>query len=161
MVIAATINTNWARWIFASVSKHFDDRKGALPLYIEGQHRDTKDIKDFMELRMDGPFITELSRNYFRLFIEINVLVQSALDDTNYHRIHGNVGLVASIFTAIEIFKFGTGVDDDDTQLECMRLIQDSPSNERIQINHFGQIEPDIELIQSTVEGHYEMFLDV
>ena len=71
------VNTNWPRWIFASVCTHFDARKGDYNLFIEGQFRNMQPPKDFFELRMDGPFITEVSHNFYKLYIEINVLIHS------------------------------------------------------------------------------------
>ena len=154
------VNKNWPRWIFASISQHFTDEKQGLDLFIEGQHRDTRDKKDFLELRMDGPYITEISHNYFRIYIEVNVLVQSTKDQDSYHRIHANVGIAAAAFwNGIKVFRYGNGIDDDDSYLGCLQLVTDARGKERIQISHFGQIEPKTRLMQSTVEGHYEMFL--
>jgi len=153
-------NKNWPRWIFASVSKHFDANKDTLPLFIEGQYRNTRSEKDFLELRVDGPYFTEFSKGYWRAFIEINVLVQSAMDDSNFHRIHEDVGIAAAAFSTIHVYKYGNGVDDDGTLLGCLKLVADHRGKERIQINHFGQIGPSEGLMQACVEGHYEMFLD-
>ena len=153
------INPNWDRWIFASVSNHFNTLAIAvpLPLFIEGQHRDTREIKDFFELRLDGPRMTEVSANNWQIRIEINCLVQSAMDETNYHRIRQNTGVVAAMFTGIGIFKYGDGLDDDQSQIGCMILLQDKRGRDFLEISHFGQIEPATKLLQSTVEGHYEM----
>ena len=154
------VQQQWPRWIFASVSRHFADRRGGLTLFIEGQPRDTRDEKDFLELRQDGPYITEVSKGYYRLYIEINVLVQSSMDAEDYHRIHDDVGIAAAAFTnGISVFKFGDRVGDDDSFVGCLILIGDPRGKERIQISHFGQIEPKLSLMQATVEGHYEMKL--
>ncbi|TRZ52358.1 MAG: hypothetical protein D4S01_03070, partial [Dehalococcoidia bacterium] len=58
---------HWARWIFASVSKHFDTYKGDLLMFIEGQHRGIHPPKDFIELRMDGPYLTKFSTTEFKV----------------------------------------------------------------------------------------------
>lgn len=156
------INKNWPRWVFASVSKHIDDRKDGLTLFIEGQHRDTEGLVDFLELRVDGPNFTEVSRGCFHFFVEVNILVQSAMDDSNFHRIHTDVGIAAAALTSsIPVFKYGTGVDDDQSLLGCLRLIQDKRGREKVQVSHFGQIDPVTKLMQATVEGHYEMLLTV
>ena len=149
------MNQHWPRWIFASISKHFDDRKGNLPLYIEGQLRQPG-VKDLLELRIDGPYLTEESRNYWRLYVEVSVIVQSTMDAHDYHRIHRNCGFVASLFTAIPLYKLGDSVDDNPTeQFGCLSLVQDIGKRERIQINHFGKIDPATDLLQSSVEAHY------
>jgi len=160
------IDKNWSRWIFASVSNHFNNRKEDLPLFIEGQHRDTREdqkepgtVNEFLELRMDGPKLTETSKDDWNLYFEINILVQVTMDDFNATRIHRNVGIVAAAFTDIGIFKVGKTDDDDGSLLECLRLIQDKRRREAIVVSHFGQIEPKTKLIHATVEGHYEVDL--
>lgn len=154
-----TINKNWPRWIFASVSKHFDDRRQGLPMFIEGQHRDTRSLKDFIELRMDGPQFTEVSHNYWRLYFEVNILVQSTMDEHSYHRIHTNVGIVAAAFSDIGLMRYGTGPSDDQEQWGCAGLLQDTRKRQHLDIFHFGQIDKQTKLMQATVEGHYETFL--
>lgn len=151
---------HWPRWIFASISKHFDDRKQGLPLFIEGQNRNTRDTKDFFELRVDGPRLTELTKGSWHIYIEVNILVQSAMDDLDYHRIHRNVGIAVEAMTNLLIFKYGSKVEDDQSFLGCLKLIQDTRSRERIQVFNFGQIDVDTRLMQSAVEGHYEMNLE-
>lgn len=155
-----SVNTNWARWIFASVSKHFDDRKSTLPLFIEGQHRATRDLKDYLELRMDGPRWLEVNRGCWTGRVEINILVSSAFDEKDYHRIHRYAGLVQNAFTrVIEAFRFGDGPDDDQSFLGCLILQQNRGRRDFLELNHFGRITPEDALTQSSVEGHYEIEL--
>lgn len=155
------INKNWARWIFASISKHIDDRKGTLDLYIEGQYRQNRVKKDNIELRMDGPYITEINKNYFDVYVEINILVSSYMDNTNYHRIHEDVGIVANILSSpVGLYKYGNSLVDTGEQFGCLTLIQDTQSRDRVQINHFGIINPQDNLMQASVEAHYKIFLE-
>jgi len=155
-------NVNWPRWVFASVCKHFDDNKSSLTLFIEGQHRKTRTLKDFAELRVDGPYLTEVSKGVWKLFIEVNVLLQSAMDDTSFHRIHTNAGIIVAAFTGIPVYKYGDGVDDDKSLLGCLQIVSDARGKERIQVSHFGRIDTGTPLMQATVEGHYEItFLTV
>lgn len=154
-------NLNWPRWVFASVSKHFYDRRQGLIMFIEGQHRNTRNDKDFIELRMDGPQYTEISKDYWRIYGEVNILVTSAMDNVNYHRIHENVGIVATAFTMIPLFKYGAGAQDDQTQWACWNLLQDTGKRQRVDIFHFGQVDVKSEVIQASVEGHYETFVKV
>ena len=154
------LNQNWPRWVFASVSKHFDDKRQGLPLHIEGQHRDTRSLKDFIELRMDGPHFTEVSQNYWRIYVEVNILIQSTMDESSYHRIHQNAGIVAAAFTGIGLFKYGNGINDNPAvQWGCLQLLQDTSRREELVIRHCGQVEPATKLLQSTVEGHYETYI--
>ena len=153
------LNQHWPRWVFASISKHFSDNRQGLPLFIEGQQRDTRSLKDFIELRLDGPQFTEISRNYWRIYFEVNILVQSTMDDKNYHRIHQNVGIVAAAFTGIVLYKYGNGSSDDQKAWACANLIQDTAKRQHLDIFHFGQIDKQLQLMQATVEGHYETFV--
>ena len=144
------------RWIVASVSQHFEDRRQGIFMFIEGQLRRTSDLKDFIELRIDGPHYTELSKGFWRVYIEINVLIQSAQDKIDRYRIYKSAGVVASAFEqTISIFKFGDEVGDDDSLVGCLKLLGDKEARERVQISHFGQIEPETGIFQSTVEAHY------
>lgn len=152
---------NIERWIFASICKHFDARKETLPLFIEGMHRDRIINQDQLELRIDGPYIVEESHNLFYYDYEINILVSSVINDTDLHQIYRDVGIVTSAFVDIEVYKYGTGVDDDQSLLGCLRLKQSSGNREKIQVSNFGQIEPDVKLLQATVEGHYRLTLSL
>ncbi|RLF64637.1 MAG: hypothetical protein DRN30_05245 [Thermoplasmata archaeon] len=151
------------RWIFASVSKHFNDSiyvAHAVPLFIEGQLRATSEEKDFTELRVDGPYLSETSKQYWRTYIEVNIAVQSVMDDQDYHRIHNTVGVVVFAFTSIRVYKYGDGLTDDQSLVGCLKLITDARGKDRIQVSHFGQLDPDKRLLQATVEAHYEMFYE-
>ena len=159
--ITSNLNEHWARWIFASISDHFNTRRGTMDMFIEGQHRDTRTKKDFFELRMDGPYYTEISKQNFKIYIEINALLQSSADDNNYHRIWTNLGLVGTMFTDIPIYKYGSGIDDDQSYLGCLKLIQNARGRDNIQSSYFGRIEPSTPIYQATVEGHYDMTLVV
>ena len=153
---------NWPRWAFASFSKHFATQFAvapAIPLYVEGDDRDTARLKDFAEFRMDGPRIREMSKGYYRLYIPVNILVQSTMDSQDTHRIYRTVGRAVEAFTdTISIFKFGTDpVIDDSTLLVCMTLMKDKLNE--LKVNHFGQVDTTTRLQQATVEGHYEGFI--
>ncbi len=154
-----SLDQNWDRWIFASVSKKFDAAKQGIPLFVEGQHRDETDKEaDLFELRIDGPYYTEVSKDCWDVFTEINVLVQSAMDNKDFHQMRRLTGIASAMFTnTLEIFKFGDGVSDDDSLLDCMSLVQDKRGRERIQTSDFGQIETSVTVPQDTVEGHNRM----
>ena len=152
-------NPHWPRWIFASISKHFSDRKGSYTLYIEGQPRTAPQPADLLELRVDGPYLTEYSKGEWYGYVEVSILQQTILTDTNYHNLATMQGLVASAFTDIQCYKYGTGVADDQSFFGCLKLIQDPTKRERIQINNFGIIDPATQMMQGTVEGHFRIEL--
>jgi len=154
------MHEKWPAWIMRSMRKHFDDNTGALAMFAEGEVRKTSGLKDFIEFRFDGPYFTLVSKGYWRVYTEVNILLTSALDEANNDRIHINTGIVAKAFSQLlPILKLGSDVEDDDSQLECMTLLGDTEGRERIQISHFGQIEPKVSVLQASVEGHYEMML--
>lgn len=158
-----SFNKSWPRWIFASVAAHFRDKlaEAKLPLFVEGQHRDTRKLPDFAELRFEGPKTLNLSKGCWRLRIEINVLVQSVMNDTNAHNIHENVGVVAGSFSdPISVYRKGNRPGDDQSFVGCLQLLQNSSTRDYLEINHFGQIEQKVNLQQATVEGHYFMLLE-
>ena len=148
-------NQNWARWIFASVCKHFDDRKGTYPLYIEGQLRDIETPTDFFELRMDGPWAIQDDATTWKMLCTVDMLVQSNMDDQNFHKIHSMVGMLSSCFTTIHVYRYGNGTGDDGTLVGCLRLDTSSRNRKRLKISHFGQIRPSMRLMQASVEGEY------
>jgi hypothetical protein len=156
------MNENWPRWIFASVSKHFSLNVGDLPIFYEGHKRSAEFLEsDLIEFRMDGPYFLLVSRGLWTATIEVNILLQTSIDDNDFHKIHRNVGIVAKAFTDIIIYRYGEGIDDDDSYLSCLGLMQSDRKRELLSINHFGQIDPSKQLMQATVEGHYKAELTV
>lgn len=155
-----SMNPNWTRWIQASLTSYFKDfieTQGKLNLLIEGQER-PKTNQDWAELRWDGPYAREESRNLWHLDVEINIAVSSVLnrEDTHTHKRH--VGLVQSSYiNYIPIHKYGDGDDDDQSYLGCFQLKVEA--REAIITSYFGKVAPDLELEQSTVEAHYRMTL--
>jgi hypothetical protein len=155
------INKNWARWIISSIQKYVNDNRQGISLFVEGTPRNTRTLKDFMELRIDGPSFTEISKNYWLAVLDINIFVQSTQDETNFHRIYTNIGTVSSILTDMLIYKYGSGVDDDDSLLGCLQLVQDAQGRKPIQVAFLGKIKPEVPIVQAIVEGNFKMNLDV
>lgn len=153
----AIFNANWPRWIFASISKHFDSGL-TLPLFIEGQYRDTAGVSDFVELRVDGPKWTESSKDCWKGIVEVNCLITSHMDESNYHTIHTNAGIVQNLFQQrIPVFKLGSNPQDDDSFIGCLELMQDLRGRDALELNHFQQIDVKVLIQQATVEGHYKI----
>lgn len=155
------MNQDWPRWIFASISNHFNTNKPAdVEFFIEGQVRKNMSAESVIELRIDGPYGTELSKDYWELYSEVSLLISCSKTDGDYHRIQRLCGKIAATFTTIPVFKFGDGPNDaPTTQIGCLDLIQDLGKRERIQINHYGQIKTDTGIVQASVEGHYRIQL--
>lgn len=147
---------HWPRWIRASCAKYFDTNKGTYTLFVEGEKRDTDEEANLVEFRLDGPDIQEQSRNYYHVYVEINLFVQSVMND-NLWEIDTVLGYFADLFGNINVFRYGDGVGDDDSLVGCLRLI--TSGKEAVLVNTFGQVRPDSQIQQATIEGHFEMWL--
>ena len=153
------LREHWPRWIFASVSKYFSEIAASSDLhyFIEGTHRITKEHKKFIEFRMDGPNITEVSKNYFQIDVEINMLWSFNQDHENFHESQRITGILLAAMTDICIYRYGDEFVDNDELLGTLSLRQDKKNP--IRVNNFGQIRPDVKLMQGTVEGTFRMTL--
>ena len=154
------INKHWSRWVAASCRKHFNDNRQGVTLHVEGDERSTADLKEHAEFRIDGPDIKNPSRGYYILDVAINILVKANMNSGNVDNMVVISGIIQAAFTeTISVFKFGNGVDDDQTLLGCLRLRSDDQGS--ILFNNFGQIDEDSRLTQATIEGRYRMELTV
>lgn len=153
-----TLRENLPRWLFASLSTHFKENTGGIVTHIDGENRLPDQGQDFAEFRMDGPRITELSAKELRVWVAVNIVVQHTQVEDDLHGIQRSFGLILEAFNRqIPIFKYGNGVDDDQSQLTCVNLINRKPDD--IQVNNFGIIDKNLGLQQGTIEAHYETFL--
>jgi hypothetical protein len=164
--MGTTPNPNWTRWIWASVGKHFlvnVATPNSIPFLVEGiDERDTTFMEspDRAELRINGPDTRELSAGYWRLWVEINVLVTTYMDgqQKNAYTLESNLGLFhEAADTVIPVFRYGDGVDDDGTLLGC--LSPRTGKNDSLRIVHFGQLNRTERLKQGVVDGRYVMYL--
>lgn len=150
--------SDWVRWTYASVHKHFDDRKGDYTLYLEGDERTMQDEAEFAELRIDGPFILQPAKELFYLDIEINVLIQTHIDPKDLYKIHKAVDIFIRAFeNAICVYRFGDGDFDTGTLLGTYKLNTDL--RETVDVNHYGIVKDDVRITQTTIEGHYRLEL--
>lgn len=147
------INSNWSKWCYRSICKHFDSAL-TIPIVYTGQPTQVTDSSNFVELRIDGPYITELSKDYFRLYYEVNILHQYTRSETNIYNRFNTLGNIQAAFTTITVY------DDEDNIVGCMTLDQDLRDRQRVQTNDFGQIDPDVDILQATVEGHYILMME-
>ncbi len=149
-------NVNWNRWILVSALKHFKTSVSGI-MILDGEDRDGLDKEPiFSEFRLDGPRIWNPSKNYYRLWFAVNIVVTSAIDPVDLTLKHDLIGDIVNAFTLkIDIFKFGEDGQDDDTLLACAVRSEDFP----IRVNQLGQVDKDNRIEQSTIEGHYMLEL--
>jgi len=154
------------RWIMASCRHFFHDRRSNFPMYFE--HAGTKDLRtdsggkivDYFEFRLDGPFMQQQSKKETEYQIEINILCISNTRPKFTDQIEVMVGIAAASFElVVPVFRYGDQPQDDQSYVGCLRLSQDK--NEQVRVSRFGQANPDTQVIQASVEGHYIMKLVV
>lgn len=162
--LSMSIDKNIARWIFSSIAVYFDAIASPLniPLLVEGVDERETDImeSDHAELRINGPFIKELSRDYWRIYVDINILLTDHMAMTQedaYEIIQRCGAFQQAMFVPIPVKKYGTGVDDDGTQIGCLTLRK--TKNDNVKIIHFGQISRVDRIRQSVIDGRYKMYL--
>jgi len=152
------------RWIMASCRSFFTQRRGAWPMFF--MHLTQKDLQkntgqailSYFEFRLDGPYIQQLTSNEDRYTIEINVLCISNVDAKYSDEIEKMLGQMAAAFEpVIPLFRFGDQLQDTRAKLGCLTLMQDK--REAVIISRFGQANPATEVIQASIEGHYEFRL--
>ena len=153
-------NANWDRWIFSSMTKYFEAEFGSTyDTFIEGTHRGLPDGTELIEFRLDGPMRRQVSHGYHILLVEINLLLRSFMDDDDFHKMRQLSGDAATwLGQNFCIYRYGDGIDDDDTLLGTLQLRNRKPL-ENVRINQFGQIEPQYRIEQATVEASFQIHL--
>ena len=156
--MADTVNANWNRWIFASLTSYFAARRQGIPFYIEGQSRpDT--VSNFGEFRLDGPLYNELNNHYWTVDVTVTIIISIVQDDQDIHKLDRIIGIFLAAFTTdIPVFRYGDNPNiDTQEQLGCLKL---SPAfGERIRVDKFGQIKVATPITQASIEAHYVMTL--
>jgi hypothetical protein len=160
-------NANWARWIFASMATYLKQIAVAqqLPVMVEGLDERTSqfmEASDRVEIRITGPFTRELSRNYYELRIDVNVLISNRFDGPDKNRY--TFARLAGVFHeamdgAIAVYKYGDQLGDDETALVgCLSPL--SGRNEAVRVFHFGQVNTTDGFTQSMVDARYVMHIN-
>ena len=157
------VNKHWIRWVFASVSDHFQmiATTLSLPLLVEGvDERSEENLQaSHAELRINGPAIIQRSVNEYYLPVSINLLYTDLMGGQEYdaHKIFTDLGVFAAdAFKPIPVKRFGDGVDDDDVQIGCLTLRR---GGEGVLVHHFGQIGTTERVRESMLDAAYEITL--
>lgn len=161
-------NPNWPRWIFASLAVHFKGVADGLPLNMITEGIDERESEtmqgDRCELRINGPFIREASKNYWRVWINVNVLLTDYMEgqgENTYKLMDWGGAFLEGMNLPIPIYKYGPDVGgiDDQSLLGCLTMLRGS-SGESIRLIHFGQIGQVERVRQAAVDGKFEMYLN-
>lgn len=165
----STPNPHWNRWLISSVVDHFITKVAtplSLPLLVEGlDDRDSafEQSPDRAELRYSGPFTQELSKRYWRIWFDVNILVTSNMDgaEKNRYTLDINTGKFHEFAdTCIPIFRHGDiaqSVENDGTQLGI--LSPRSGKNDSVRSISFGQVNKVDRIKQTQVDARYFMNL--
>jgi len=158
------MDTNLARWVMSSVAVYFKTVADSLSLtyFVEGvdeRDSDTMNV-EHVEVRVNGPFVRELSRGYWRVNIDINILLMDYMQmstENAYDIAQWGGEFLAAMMEPIPIYRLGTGGNDDDSLVGC--LTQRTGFSEPARLIHFGQISKEDRLRQAAVDGRFEMYL--
>jgi hypothetical protein len=154
------VRENIVKWVFASACKQFTDNISGIDIYIEGQPRDTNSLSDWCELRVDGPWIREISKDLLKITCEINILVGTHIEPTDLYKETTNINAVVPAFTDFDVYKYGAEAADTGDFVGRLKLQPMSDVRDRIEVSKFGRLTPSTPLMQATVEGHYELVVD-
>lgn len=155
-------NPNWARWVTSSIAVFFADvidDGTQIPFIVEGVDERSTSFMEApakAEIRINGPFTKQYSGNITRMYVDINVLVTVHMggEATNSYTLEEHLGMFHEAMDGnIPIFRFGSGVEDDDTLLEC--LSPRPQKDDSIRVLHFGQLEQSVHLRQGMVDARY------
>jgi hypothetical protein len=154
---------NWPRWVQASVADHFKLVAIAqgYPALVEGiDERDTEFIEspNRIEIRVNGPFIREASAGYYHFEVDANILIFSHMGGQIPNAYFGTemTGYMAQAASQpISIYKYGTGVGDDQSLIGCLTLRRGK--DESVKVFHFGEVNKEDRLRQFGVDVSLEM----
>ncbi len=159
------INSNWTRWIMASASVYFKAVADTIPLdfLVDGVNERESETQetDHSELRINGPFIVEQSKNFYHLEVDLNILVTDLMKETGESAY--DIATWCGVFQLgmdgpISIYKYGGVAGDDSSLVGCL-----TPRTGKYDANkvlHFGMIDRVDRIRQSMIDGKFEMYID-
>ena len=120
---------------------------------MEGQSQRNENVAPLIEVRMDGPWIKPLESGRIYAEFEANILIQVDILSNLYLTDEIGGELIAVLFNSIAIN------DANAVFLGCAQPLIDH--RKRIEFNKFGIIDPQSELLQSTVEIRFHVTLEI
>lgn len=154
---------NWPRWVQASVAYYFKSASttAGFTSLVEGIDERTTafmEATDRLEIRVNGPNIVEWSAGYWHFEVDANILVHSYMGGALPNAYLGTTmaGVMAQAASnPIPVYKYGSGVDDDQSLIGCLTLRRGS--KESVKVFHFGEIDREHRLRQLGVDVSLEM----
>jgi hypothetical protein len=161
---------DWARWIFASLASYLKEvaEEQDLPVLVEHLDERTEAFMrsaDRAEIRITGPFTRELSKGYWQVFVDANVLLTSRYDGSqkNGYDILIHAGAFhAAMNLPVGIWNFGSQqgdyVEDDPETHTFLGCLVPRPG-QSVRVLNFGQIDTVEKIKQTEIEARYTMEL--
>jgi hypothetical protein len=164
---------DWDRWILASLATYLKSVAGGctLPVLVEGLDERTPafmQATDRAEIKITGPSSQQPSNDYFRLFVEVSVLLTSRYDGPtkNAYSIAEYAGAFHEAMNVpIGVWNFGgqpgdyvAGQPETLTFLGC--LTQRPGRGDNVRVEHYGQIDKTSKIKQTLVEARYMIELE-
>ena len=163
-------NPHWQRWLVASVAEHFKVNVTdpiSLPFLVEGlDDRDTEfeQAPDRAELRLNGPFTQEQSKNCWRIWMDVNIMITSTMDGEtkNRYSLEINAGKFHQFAdTCISVFQFGELAQTPENDGSLLGVLRPRHGkNDSVRTLNFSQINKVDRIKQSQVDARYVMYLN-
>lgn len=145
------------RWVFASASKHVKSiaDQDNIPIFFNGDEI-PEGLAEYAECTIIGPNIIHLSKNVYKVTLEIRLLLTVKTGDlVNMYRIHDIGGLFQSQFFDIHVKKYGLTDLDDGSEIFCLRPNPDIRN--AVQYINLGAVESNTNAVQAIVHGNYSI----
>ncbi len=150
------LDVRMERWIKTSINKYFDDGKGSFTLILEGDP--TPETASWCELRLNGPRYHEISKDFYRAELEINLAFNLKQGSTsNLYQLEEMVGHFRTLCEGqIQIKKF----KDGEVLINCLRL-RDNVSNP-IEVVPWGEVNVQgasgpVRVFLTSIDGYYRL----
>jgi hypothetical protein len=142
-------------FVVNSVNKHFTDNRGDYQIRFEGQTPPEESTKpSFFEVRINGPRWKEISRNCYRVYMEVSLLCSSVISENAFKHMSMTSHL-SSKMDKIELRRFAE--NENGSLIGCFLLRPDVPYP--IDVIPWGQPDPTTKVMLASVEGYYHLQL--
>lgn len=131
------MNKKWTIWVYASIANHFSALATAneVPLFVEGQFRDTKDLSLFAEQNILGLAFYQEDANTYTMELNVAIILHETMkENPNMYTIPRLIGIFLEGFTSVPIKTYGETVI---RQLTCLQV-----ESGAIKVTNLGQINP-------------------
>jgi len=152
------VPSDLVRWVNISLIKYFASvaDTNSITLYVEGvdERSEMTMNANHAELRIQGPFIRNLSHNLWKVTCDVNIMltVRMQMASQNAYLIKDWGGIfVEAMESAISVYKYGDG----DALIDCLRV--KLGRSDHIDFFDFGIVNNDTRIRQAEVDATFEM----